>query len=708
MAEGAPSPAETEAAAQEAPEERKISPEAPVEPETVVEQPPESIPAAPTPSKPRPRWQFWRREQKPLSPAEEERRDFEQEDQKLTSNWRERLKTLDKDPESLIHFLSLMNAREYQEYRIEEKHGKTLSKFRKVTKGDLTFELTKEGQVRYNIFRELANRAARVFDKETLMAIGLYGTVGIMMGGFGIPGLAALTGKIGGRAAIEVAAAVSGHEREAQRNQTALMVQEWAELTALAGQYQNEKANLSIEQQAEMQTEIINRFYIKSENMVRAEAQLTEREEVWKGRRDKMGKVLSFVGGATGLVTGLTGLTNMIEWGNMDGDKVHHAIRMVDGKWQFAYNAGERFAKTATELGKITYHAMGPNDGWKIMGNVAAGLAGVFGGFKLGELLNRNAQKDEEMLVRQAAENRAAQREAMLGAVPRPEPMSEPRGPGSATEAVPSPEAPSPVENTRMPSIGEIWEYTMPGQERSIIRIKSMDATGLETASCTVEFLDYAESGKLGGKFISRGEGTLTVEDIMQNGRKRSEVEDHWRKMVQNGFLAEIPAERFVDQANPKKEKTLAEDEYEIYFPDELADERQALLINTKSRYQSRVNIFDLAWDGLQTRKERPKEETKKTGRTPKNGDFWQVKPNTELKGDFANLLYGFEVRSVDEDDGLVRVYKLNEQGKRENDIIYFIPLSSNFAESFIFARSSGGGGEQEGGGGGQRRQRRR
>lgn len=684
MAEGAPSPIE--------------------EQEIVSEETIEQMPVEPTPPKPEPWWEKFRwRKTQPLSPFEEERRDFEQENQQLTSNWRERLKTLNNNPEDLIHFLSLMNAQEYQEYRIEEKHGKSLSKFQKITKGELNFELTKEGQVRYNIFRELAQRAARVFDKETLTAIGLYGTVGIVMGGFGIPGLAALTGKVGGRASVEVVAAISGQEREAQRSQAELMAQEWAELTALAGQYQNEKANLSIEQQAEMQTEIINRFYNKSENMTRAEGQLTEREEVWKSRRDKMGKVLSFVGAGTGLVTGLTGLTNMISWGNMDGDKVHHAVRMVDGVWQFAYHAGENIAATTTELGKNIYHIMGPNDGWKIAGNVAAGLLGVFGGFKLGEIMHRNAQKDEEMLTRQAAENRMAQHEAMLGAVPRPEPAPELNG---------TPEPSPQVENPRMPSVGEVWEYTVPGQERSIIRIKSMDATGLETATCVVEFLDYAEAGKLGGKFISKGEGTLSIEEIMQNGRKRKEVEDNWQKMVQNGFLTEIPAERFIDQLDPKKVKTLAEAEYEIYFPDELAEDRQALLINSKNRFQSRVNIFDLAWDGLMTRKERPKEETKKTGRVPKKGDFWQVKPRVELKDEFADFPHGFEVSSVDEDDGLARVYKLKEDGKRENNIIHFIVLSSNFAESFIFARPSGGGGggggEQEGGGEGQQRRRRR
>jgi len=674
MAEGAPNPAETEAAAQETAKE----PESEAVTEQVSEQPPVA-PVVPTPPKP-PRWQFWRRESKPISSAEEERRDFEQENQQLTSNWQERLKTLDNNPESLIHFLSLMNAKEYQEYRIQEKHGKTLSKFQKVTRGDLTFELTKEGQVRYNVFRELANRAAKVFDRETLTALGLYGVVGLTMGGFGIPGLAALAGKIGGRAGVEVAAAISGHEREAQRSQAELMATEWAELTALAGRYQQEKVNLSLEQKAEIQTEIINRFYNKSEDMARAEGQLAEREEVWQGRRDKMGKILSLVGGATGLVTGLTGLTNMIHWANMDGDKVHHAVRIVDGTWQFAYNAGEN----VVELSKNIYHVMGPNDGWKIMGNVAAGLAGVFGGFKLGELLNRSAQKDEEMLARQEAENRTAQREAMLGAVPQPEPTPEPSAPGGAAAevelAIPEHyQELAKAEESSLPQVGKIWIYRDVGG-LGMLKIINLD---FQNNLAVVEILNQ--------NFEKVEDGSYRIDDLIKKGNEKSAFVNDWLLSVPEGGKVRIGSEqKILDRLDPKGEKTVPAEDYVLRRIKEKPS--QAELVK-EGQEKQRVNIFDLAFWGA-----RPLEPEKKTAekvKAPKVKDIWAKRPDV---GELPEVFAGMEKQQIvisDVEDGVIYF----RGGDRAIEDINL------FVKYFRKVGAEGGGG---GGGGGERRGGRR
>lgn len=638
MVEGAPGPIE----------EQEVSPEAPAaptEPETVAEEVTEPTPEAPAPPKSKPWWKlgFGRREKKPLSSAEEERREFEQENRQLTSNWRERLRTLDNNPESLIHFLSVMNAKEYQEYRIEEKHGRTLSKFQKITKGEINFELTKEGQVRYNIFRELANRAAKVFDRETLTAIGLYGTVGIMLGGFGIPGLAALTGKIGGRAGVEVAAAISGHEREAQRHQSELMAQEWAELTALAGQYQNEKDRLSSEQQAEMQTEIINRFYNQSENMARAEAQLGEHEEVWQNRRDKMGKVLSLVGAGTGLVTGLTGLTNMISWGNMDGDKVHHAIRMVEGKWQFAYHAGENVAATVTELGKLTYHAMGPGDSLRIVGNVAAGLLAVFGGFKLGEFLNRNAKKDEEMLTRQAAENLTARREAMLGAVPRPEPAPEPSGPGGEGAQKTEPTVPEQYvnmaqeQNKGLPEIGKTWIYH-DVNGLGILKIKTLDWQN-----------NIAEVEILNRNFEKIEDGRYEIDDLIKKGDERATFINDWLSGVSEGGKVRIAkGQQVKDLLDPKSEEMVPPDDYILRRMKEKPS--QAELVK-EGQEKKRVNIFDLAFWGI--RPLEPEKKTTEKTKAPKVKDIWAKKKDIgDLPEVFAGMLDEIIITEID--DGVI------------------------------------------------------
>ncbi|MEI6039908.1 MAG: hypothetical protein WCP93_00995 [Candidatus Berkelbacteria bacterium] len=312
----------------------------------------------------------------------------------LTSNWQERLKNLGGDAEGLIHFVSLMDARQSQEVQLEHKHGRQIPKLHQIMAGDLNYELTPEGLVKHNTFNEFINHTARVFDKKTVTGLVSYGVVSLACGGFGLPGVLAAAGVLIGRTSVEIAAAVKGAEKLSQNDIAHQMSSEWAELSEKAKAWMSQKENMEPEEKEALAKEIFDGFYHKSEDMLRLEGQLADHSKEVNKAQETAGKWGLGLGLGAGWGAGLFGGLDMMTAAKFDQDIVHHAVRYVDGAWS-------AFGKPY--LGH----------GAKIMGNAFMGMVSLLGGFKLGAMLSRKDKETETILTENNQANLLAQEKKM-------------------------------------------------------------------------------------------------------------------------------------------------------------------------------------------------------------------------------------------------------------------------------------------------------
>lgn len=327
------------------------------------------------------------RNQEELDAREEESiRQVERSTGELENGWERRLERFKDDPETLVHFMPLIHGRQFQQLKIEQKHGRQLNGFQQVMEGDLMYELDENGQVRYNAWNEFVQRGGRVIDKQTLVSAGLLGVVGLCTGGVGLPAMGMVAGRSAGKASVELWNYLFGKERKLHSAIAKRMAEDWKRLQGIAREIQD-SPDLSPEDEAKKMEALINGFYHNSSAMNWDEGNLRIEERKRETQRDVGGKWGAVIGGAGGLVAGFTGMATMIHHATFGGEQgATGAIKMVDNVWNFSQTAAEG---TWQVLQGGQAAALG------VLGNIGAGIAAAYGGFKLGNLWDHLSHRGE-------------------------------------------------------------------------------------------------------------------------------------------------------------------------------------------------------------------------------------------------------------------------------------------------------------------------
>jgi hypothetical protein len=540
--------------------------------------------------------------------TEEDRRLSESNDEVLTTNWQERLQGLRDDPEGLVHFMRLSNGQQFQELRNQENRGEKLSRFQQIIKGDLNFEATKDGQIRHNFWNELLYRGAKIMgDRQTLISGGLMAVVGVVSG-IGVPGAAGFLARLAGRTAGELSGAK--YENSLSKELLGETMFDWKDLVCKANEYTLRKDELTPEEKGQMLTEIIEAYYSKSQNVVNTEAQLSEHRGIIDERREKFGNWGGALGATGGLVTGLSGLTNLIDFAHFHGPAVTHAVRLVDGSWQFAQTAAEQAVvnfNTQTQAFGQVFHAMGGAfDGLKMFGTVAGGLGALFGGLKLGKMADKNALKEQEMIARHSAERLALQKSQMFeGAAQIGRPVDTSAGDESATteafggsqeelDAVPLEYVEMAQEKgKKLPEKGQIWVYQDVDQDTGATALVYLKINSVDWEDGQVD-LDIVD-GKNNNITLDSNRD-LSISDLLDIASEKGQTMDRWRKFASAGSSINIPlGQSILNRLNPHNQQPLEPGEYQLNVS---VDDDQVVL--TKDRVRFAVDIFDLALSDVQ------------------------------------------------------------------------------------------------------------
>ncbi len=589
----------------------------------------------------------------------------------------ERIKELaaSTNPEDLVHLMTIITAEQFREMKLEEKHPGRLGKLGKIVAGERDFDVTPDGQIRHNAWRELSRKAlTTIFNKKTLLMAGTLGVVGVLTGGLAYPAAAALFGSIGGRGLAEGLEYLYGHERGRRQKIIEAQMAQWGQLREMALQAIEEGVDPA--EKARLYTEIINGFHSQSEQVTAAEERLGETKKMWNRRREIFSAVGGAVGAAGGLWLGLKGLTNMGIF-DLDRDGFFHAVRNINHVWHFGYGQGEAAAGTVQHIGSAAFHQVGPG-AETIMARTAAQIAAVFAGLGLATAWKgKEAGEMDEIL----AEEQDARRQEMLGQVPQV-PEASPPPPTSEEVLVTNQErylAISREQGKGMPDVGQIWllsEIHPDTSEKYVVayRIRNLDwASGI----AMVDQLDSHDYSK-----VLAADQQLGIEDLLRRGR---ELVEDWLLTVQDGDEIEIDQDVIIDRSDPKAPKV----EAGKYKFKKLEQKPGQAELRREGKRKPIVDILDLAMAGA-----RPVEQARerKPAKMPKQNEIWALKQGETAPGGLPS-----RVIIADVEDNVI--YLLDASNNQ--------PIDTTIEDVNQFVSAFRKIGKKSGGGGGGRQQQR-
>lgn len=571
----------------------------------------------------------------------------------LENNWIDRLMQSKDDPEALVHFMSLINGRQFQELRITQEHGRQLNNWEQMTNGDMVFTLDEDGEVKHNIWSEVVHRGSRVVDRQALISAGLYGVAGLLSGGLGLAGGMSILARTVGRLGVEIASSTKmSKEGSARENIAEAMRKEWKDLQKLAREIQQD-ASLSEIDRINKLKDLVNKFYQTSSKLNWERGVLKVDQKEWDERRDKFGRLGANIGAAGGLSVDVVGM------------------------------------------------ALNPSaaDPVQFLKENGLGLIGVWVGNKVGKWIDSRRQKQDEKKQWRSAEEMHETRTQMIKDLDA--------AAVTATPAVAPEQAATPgPETSSMPAIPEKYQKLLEQNEKTVPAERQIWTIAKDDGS--VMFVKI--------KTINWETGFFTADNLDRNMKKTEDIEDSLEDLIINGeekntlvndWLANVedddeivvpesvsPEEQIIDRSDITGQRKIKPNEGDgKYRVRRFAGRADQVILAEPGKPICRVNVFDLIINGINPIEPTEKREHHK--KAPAVGEIWKIKDKAQLPAEWSALTTheAILIKEIEPGKLLIVAY---DQGK-EGDILNPINNINRFVQLFEKIGSKGAQGKQEG-----------